>query len=680
MALSVHIEKGGNRKKLIFRWKRITAEYLSVLLVKVGQGILIASVLLLPVLYSSSLSWSGEYPKYIALLIISVLIGTLFLISILQSPKPSFIQSPILSIIILFLLCYIISAIFSIHPIASIFGNRGTWIMSVIGITGACVIAISSCSLFRVRNHAYRVLMYLTISGFFTAILYLGSVFLIPLFGFDKDLSVFLPIPTMVDLSAYLIITTAATTVIFLDPLTKHIRILTGIVIATQVAAILKAHTSLPATIGLAAIVLLGIAIFSSRRSLKNTAFAALGGLIIVFTVFGSPSFKSMLPDVVTEGSYYTDLKTTVSSWEPGISIFVDHPITGTGPELLNVELLSQSKSFTNSLISNSLTPFQFSNTYVTLLATTGLVGTIPLLLLTFFLLFVAIKERGKTSYVSKGYLFLGLVFLTTLLVVPLTALTAFAGFLVLGIGAAHITNTKDIERKHTPTSPLHYILVVSLAGYLLYSIFLYSRSEYLYMDSVSKPSPDNLDEVTEAINNYEYDPAYHRARTGYLVQYLRQHPDASNSSDIVKQIRQSVETALILNPYDYLNLFIAGQAYNDLSTLYSDSSYPLISLSYVSSAIERSPYDFRLFYYRGTVLKNMNNPTAALKDFKATIEIQKKYWPAYLSIANVYIQEENYEQASAYLQTVLEESQNYQITQAAISLLNSIPVTSESK
>jgi hypothetical protein len=678
MATSVRANQRG-RKNAIIRIRLPKVSYHISSLRPFGRIFVFLAILVVPALYSSAISYSGEFPKFVALMALSIALGGIFLLSTMISPVNRFVQSPILTLVILFLLGYIASAICSSHPIASIFGNRGTWSTSIIGIMGASVIAIVSCNIFRKKQSAYHLLVYLTLSGFFTAILFLGAKYLLPALNIEKDLSSFLPIPNMTYLSGFLLIAISANAAVLLDPLAKHIRPAIGVVLATQVGALLAAGSILSIVIGLLSCVPLAISVFSRRKTMQRRgrilffAGMVLFGLLSVAVLF--PTIYSRLPQTIQEQSYVESVATEIQSWKPAFTIFSKHVFTGTGPELLNSELLSESKDFTQRVISSSLTPYSFSSAYATILATTGLLGTVPLVLITMFCLSALIRHETRPNYESKAFLYVSLVFLLSLLVHPFSSLTLLTGFAVLGVGAAHIPPVHLTIRNHNPARRYQAFIVVGILIYLGYSLFAFTRAEQLFMRSTQEAFPQNLQSATDATRYNSYDSAYHRARTGFLIQYLQRNTERQNSSEVVRQIQQSIDTTLILNPYDYLNLFTASQAYGDLAIILDHHAYNVTALSYITAAIDESPYDQRLYLARGLLFLRMDNLSAATIDFDKAVSIDDEMWLVYLSSAQLLQQAGKFQESVPYLEKIIESSHDIQYVQKAQTLLEKVPV-----
>lgn len=678
MAHRVHSEKGS--QKITIRIRRPSAEFFPRFCRSFGRILVLLSLLIVPVLYSSEISYSGEFPKFIAMLTIAFSLGTLFILATMSSPTHRFTQSTILALIILFLLGYIISAIFSAHPVASIFGNRGTWSTGILGITSACVIAIVTSNFFKSKTSAYHILVYLSLSGFFTSLLFLSAQYLLPLLNIDNILS-FLPIPNTSHLSGFLLITLAANIAISLDPLAKHIRPALLFVVATQTAALISAGSPVSIVIGSISIIPLAISIFARRIKTRKRGQSLFFILILISSVLTAiillPVTRSLLPNTIRSHSYVESIYETVYSWKPGLQIFSEHILTGTGPELLNTALLKVSKTFAQTHLSGGLVNYSFSNEFVTLLATSGLVGSIPFITLVLYL-FSILFRRTKLTFESQAFLYVSLVFLTSLFVHPFSALTLFAGFTVLGLGAAHIPPVAYTSKEHTPSPWHHYLIICVILVYAGYGLFSLARAEHLYMRSTVQNSPQNMQSAAEAITLNPYDAAYHRAYTAYLIQFARNSSTTENLPEISRQIRQSNDATLSINPYDYLNLYTAAQAYTDLAEILDYPPYKTTAISYISSAIEISPYDQRLRLFRGSQFLLLGNSESATKDFNRAISIDPNLWYTYLTIAQLLQDAGKYQQSVAYLEKVIRNSPNIQYIQKAQSMLEAVPITIE--
>lgn len=650
------------------------------LLESMGRIVLYLSVLLVPALYSSSISYSGEFPKFIALLAIALISGSLFLFSIMTSRNNRFVQSPVLSLIVLFSLGYIVSAIFSMHPVASIFGNRGTWATGTIGIMAATSIAVVSANFFHEKNSPYHFLVYLTLSGFFTSFLFPWSKYILPFIGAQNPFSSFLPIPDMEQLSGFLTITTAANSALLLDPLATRIRRIIFIALLIQIAVIALAGPHLAILFVMVIFPFFSILTFSPNALLRHRL--ATAGTGICFTAIAAViiiSFTNMHSKIPSAFSNYShsriisEISGEISSWSTSFHIFSRHPLTGSGPELLVAELLTISKEFAQKYLSESLITFRFSNTYLTLLSTIGIIGMLPLILLAIYLLRLLLKNVSLT-YEQKALLFVSVIFLASLFIHSLSSLTILTGFSTLGICAAHIPSATYFKRKTSAPRWYMYVMFATAIGYLGYGVFAFNKAEILYMKSTTETSPNNLTSATEAIAYNPYESAYYRAKTGYLIQYLRSASAEKNSAEVRRQVQQSVNMALVLNPYHYLNLQTASLAYFDLAEILNTPAYTANSLSYISEAIELSPFDRRLYLQRGIIFLSLENVTGATKDFDTAVSLDRKDWPAYLYIARLLQGKKWHSQSRPYLETVISESNDEDYVKAAENLLDNIP------
>ncbi len=645
------------------------------------KGLLYISLLLIPLIYSTSVPFSSEFPKYSALLAITSLSAVILLAIIIRSKKFMLVQSPLLSLIVFFLLGYIVSAIFSIHPVSSIFGNRGTWIYGVLGIVAGCTLAIISANVFREKIASMRLIVFLMLSGFFTSILYLLITRILPILQSELVTGQFPPITENSVIASFMVITVSATAILLVDRYTIQLKVFLILVITAQIIVLINTGTLLQILFaGTIIIALLTVLFLRNRVPSKAVYTLAVAPLLVLFSLIAfltAPPLRSVLPDSITNNSSVLAIQNEIEQWNPGLKIFKERPLTGIGPELLNTRLPQYSKEFVQNNLTTERVYYSFSSTFVNFLATTGVIGLIPFLVIGIYLI-MELKQREKMKYHQKSLLAISLVFMYSLFVFPLSSLTVFIGFIILGATAAHLSQTTYFEKKHSGIEWYRLTPLVIVTAIIAISLYSLISAEFLYARSTTEKSPDNLETITEVVELNPYEAAYHRANAGYLMQYLQRNSQSGNYTEIERQIKQSINNALVFNPYYFLNLYSAAKTYTELANVVNNPSHEATSLSYITAAIASSPFDQRLYLERASTLLELENNAAALHDLNTATAIDPENWSMYLTAALILQKNEKFQESLPFIETVINNSQDEFYQSIALELLERIPVTIE--
>ncbi len=312
---------------------------------------MIGLIIGVPIIFDPEAQGLYDIPKLCFMFGLSILGGLLFLIEQVKNKKFQFRWGILEILIILYLLANIISTFLSISPTLSIFGLYRRYD----GInTLACYILIFfiTANIDKPKSIIYAILIAGFISAFY-GILQRFGVFIIPSgFGSERPCG-FFGNPNF--LSGYLLLVFPISLCLWL----KEKRYIYGILSITIVLCILFTKTR-GAFIGL-----IGELIFLSILFRRREIFYFLGIFLLIFLSFGIPVIKRLpSPDIARIGL-----------WKGAFSVFLKHPVFGTGPECLNQAF---AKNVPDEFVEEYKGAFVFAdkahNEFLDILATRGMV------------------------------------------------------------------------------------------------------------------------------------------------------------------------------------------------------------------------------------------------------------------------------------------------------------------
>lgn len=410
------------------------------------------------------------------------------------------------------------------------------------------------------------------------------------------------------------------------------------------------------------------------------------------------------------------------------------HPFVGSGPNTFVYDwLLFKPDNVASTIFWD--TRFQSgSGRAVSMIAETGLLGGVALVLL-----FVALFYAGKKAFSYRRYdiklillasSFFGSVYLWAFVVFYSPGFLIFAlagiftGLFVASLSLAGKISLVEIsfvsaKMKKRTIVQLASFLFILVAAYGIYAFLAKYLAGYFYTSAMQEISNGNdLGKADKYLKRAVFlDPqdVYFRnsAEVGVLMLQQSQEktvtvPGTSGSEDekILAETVQSAKNAVGVNPLDPLNWMTLGGIYERLLPLGANEMKGFAIASYQEAA-RRSPYDPNPLVALARVELQSKNPEEALKYLEQSIKIKSNFVPSYLILAQVdveagrlkdaisklevavvsapgnpnnpyillriailYFQDGNYEKAKNILEKLVDVNPNYVYARYALGLL----------
>jgi tetratricopeptide (TPR) repeat protein len=431
--------------------------------------------------------------------------------------------------------------------------------------------------------------------------------------------------------------------------------------------------------LGMLASIAYGLRIYKTKNK-------SVFSLLILIVLIGHTLFHGWLslPQKVT-----TPL---IMPWAVNWSIALDtlrspkSAIVGFGPESFATASTTLKPAWTNATQQWFVTFIQGSNTILTLIVTTGLLGVIA-----FISILVAIfKEYKKSHPETKPYFVLTAVTVLFLLIFPPN--TVLFGFLAVCISYVLINEQKrytKIELKSLQSSfqtnqestQLHaknehkyqnFGFVISFCVVLIaitaLSFFWFAKSiraESLYFASLRANQENDvvaayqLQQKAIALN--PYNDAYRRAFSSSSIAIaaaLAQNEELSDTenqqfSELIQQAIQEGRSATIIDPANAANWIVLAGVYKSLIGVVDEADRWAVT-TYLNG-IQAAPQDPGIRIELGLVLYTVEKYQEAAQFFQQAINLKPDLPNGYYNLANALVKIEQYSLARiAYQQTLL--------------------------
>ncbi len=640
-----------------------------------------AMVLVVPLVFTARYYYSFEFPKFVAFISFTILVTTLFIIRTVLTQGKNLVQYGILTTAMIFLISYIVSTILSPSPITSITGIHGIWSMGLISMICFVLMIIISANSIKKENHQSILFWIITIAAVISSLLGLITKFILndTTLSFDGRISATQGHP--IHLGMMLTLTIPATLSLISFHKEKLIR---GLILAL---AMIQATTIITTFSRAAWLVLAIIALIytvplykkfsvSSKNAARNKLIfivsTAIGGAIILIAF---PQLWERISQIWTQPKEINSFAIRFSEWKSTWKIFLNNPITGTGPEMLPSEFPQHRELWMNETEDWLYQTAYCRNTYLNLLATTGLIGFIP------FIIFAWTSIKSSTQKILTGLksgnhfdifdpkysIGVGVLvwFLNCIHYYP-TVTTLTLGAILLGIFTSFHSNKTSPKRQSGIPSKFIVLVTILLFFIASISIFNFEQAEAKFNKSLSQTTGEAISTINSAIQHNPNEPIYHRQKAYYLVTFLQIDTDRSNKDNLIMQTKTSYSAAISLNPYDLNNYDIAANSLYNLDILYPDRGYDQQAIAFGHKALELAPNNPAINDALGLYYLEAENYDAAFEYFDKSTSLKNDYWAAYLHKAEIYIQKGNTERATELLnKVVLQSSSRDQVNTA---------------
>ncbi len=340
--------------------------------------------------------------------------------------------------------------------------------------------------------------------------------------------------------------------------------------------------------------------------------------------------------------------------WQGSLDLFKKFPVFGTG-----VETFAYSYYWTRPVEHNLTSEWDFlynkaHNEYLNYLATTGLVGTIPYLVLIFTVLIVLIKKILNTKY---------LILDTAILCSYISILiTNAAGFSVVTVSLFFfLLPALSLPENTSPAKTS----INKFKKFLIFPVSIFSL--ILFYNNFSDYIADTFFAKSQASDTQQdYPSAYSFAQQALNLSpsnpnYIINLSDSSAKMSLITKEKNQIyidqasklaDQAVLVSPANINFWKQRGQIYYYLSTL--DNKYFYTAVESLLQGTKLAPTDAKMYYSLGKFLETASMPDDAAFYYQKAINLKSNYDYAYAALGQIYFNQKKYDQAKTNLEQTL--------------------------
>ncbi len=609
--------KGGNKPLLQLKIYRLTVEKTARILDQLTFALICSLAFIIPLAFSTRYLYSYEFPKFVLLLYFTIAVSIIFIIKISITGRKNLAQSAILSSLILFIFAYIISSIFSLSPITSITGQYGKWTLSLISLICFVLLAVITANTINTPKRKNILTDIVLISASIVSIISIVLTIFpsVAIFGEFLTSSSTQGHQIYLGILLTLILPIAISKIIEAGNWKKMIAYWIALLLIA--VAIILGNSLGTWVIAIFTVLFYFNFYFKNYSKFKFRNFIVPAFVLIIIAAIVLFAISPLGRDKLATFKSNVDAF-RFTDWRASLTDFVKRPITGIGPEVTS----------------------KYSNLYLTILATTGILGIAPFFILIFLSLLHSIKVINE-----KNQNFITIAIATSLIVWIFLGILYFPTMTFLVIGAillGTITAT-EIPRQEKVTyhaNPVLIIIIVLIGSLLATSIWRYQKAESLYKEVISYNQQEQsagtvIPTIEQAIQYNNYERKYHEAKAYLLLSLIDEQKDRPNESEILRQIDNEVSLMVSLNPQNADMRKSAMDINYQEYLLSADSTYLGQSILHGEKLVKLEPDRGQNWFYLGVLYSLTNNSTKAKETFSKAVELE----PAYSSEVDKYIQ-----------------------------------------
>ncbi len=337
--------------------------------------------------------------------------------------------------------------------------------------------------------------------------------------------------------------------------------------------------------------------------------------------------------------------------WKGSIDLFKQYPILGTG-----VETFAYSYYWTRPQEHNLTSEWDFlynkaHNEYLNYLATTGLVGFIPYMVLILTVLFILIKNsvRGLTLEIRN----LSIALLSSYISI---LITNAAGFSVV-IVSLYFFLLPVFLYEYTPNQPtishprLKYLTPFLFVIFIiLIKNIIYSFIADIYL---AKFESSNSRQEYQLAYQYIFKSIFFRPNDpNYLINLATAAAKMAvltKEQTYIDQTINSSTQATKTSPSNINYLKLQSQAYYYLATI--DTKYFINTVESMLQASKLAPTDAKIPYSLGQFLESAELLDDAAYYYQKAIDLKPNYDHAYFTLGRIYYNQKKYDLAKKNLE-----------------------------
>ena len=423
------------------------------------------------------------------------------------------------------------------------------------------------------------------------------------------------------------------------------------------------------------------IFIFFRKNSPKKLLIINYSLLIILSLVINNPIKDFIFPQknssnlLKIENSKTENLNITPSSdirkivWKGSIDLFKKFPLFGTG-----VETFAYSYYWTRPLEHNITSEWDFlynkaHNEYLNYLATTGLVGFIPYILLILAVLFLLLKNSTRNSVLDIKNLAILSSYISILI-------TNGFGFSVVIVSVFFFliptltvdTSSDDSISNHKKLKKIIPVLII-LFLILIKNIF-YSYFADIYFAKYE--SNNSRQEYQLAYQDILTTVSFRPNEPNYLINLSIAAAKMAILTKDQTYIDQSIKSstkAIEISPANINYLKQQAQAYYYLATI--DSKYLINTIESMLQANKLAPTDAKILYSTGQFLESAQLLDDAIYYYQQAVELKPNYDHAYFALGKIYYDQKKYDLAKKNLELNLQYAPTNTAAQEILDEIN---------
>lgn len=667
-------------------------EKTSIVLKKIIQVIILLLVFIFPLYFLPFTSDIFEFNKQFILISISLILLLIWSFKMVIDKRITIRRSPFDLPLLLILLVFILSTIFSQNRLISIIGLSGSLHWNLIEVICLYFFYYITTSNLESKNLT-KVILFLTTSIFILSLINLLSYFSVLKPEFMNGLP-FNPVAAPTTLSLLIVVALGLVTGLFINYLKRNK------LQNTNKFSSLKEK--------------------SSPRNPENKVFLialsySLFVLTLVTTLFFTSPLSSNLASKITKVNYpYENFLELKASWNVAIDTFQNVPLFGSGPGTF---LFYFNRYRPQNLNYTDLWNIRFNKAnseYLNILSELGLLGILAfgfLGLKVFHSLMKGLSVRNKNQGLDLSTITLGLTFTIFIFwgFTFSTTTTAFLLFLLLALSAISLTNKEMAEEITLSLSILkNSVLIlgnsntekialkkdgffqkkkllsdgnnitteafpwVFLFFSLLFSLFTsYHLTRFLIAEVYYHKAIDTLNNnegnltyeyLQKTINNNPYRDQYRNvfAQTSLLLaNAISQQKELTDQdkNNIQQLLQQSIDEVKVstetLTPQNAFNWELRGQIYRQL--IGSTDGIENLAIEGYNNAILLDPSNPQLRLELGGIYYQLKSYDQALINFQNAIQLKNDYANAWYNLSHTYKEKQQNQEAYSAMQNVLQ-------------------------
>lgn len=343
--------------------------------------------------------------------------------------------------------------------------------------------------------------------------------------------------------------------------------------------------------------------------------------------------------------------------WRGSLDLFKKFPIFGTG-----VETFAYSYYWTRPIEHNLTSEWDFlynkaHNEYLNYLATTGLVGTAPYLILIFTVLFYLTKQifTSKNSLEIRNW---SLVILSSYISILITNAAGFSVvtvslffFLLPSLSLPEPTLQKSATNRFKKFLIFPVIIFFSLLFYNNFSDYLADTFFAKAQSSDEKQAYQSAyGFAQQALDLSPGNPSYiiNLADSSAKIALISQ----GNNQSYIDQAGKLADQAVSVSPANINFWKQRGQIYYYLSTL--DNKYFYTAVESLLQGAKLAPTDAKMYYSLGKFLETASMPDDAAFYYQKAINLKSNYDYAYAALGEIFFNQKKYDLAKTNLEQTL--------------------------